>query len=202
MVVAERCRGLVRTALALSAMLVGATACTVEPEPSGVVYPMPDDTPVPVEFPITGEPAGTVTILKGEQLSSEPGQGVGLFVAYVGDGVWRMEATCDTAVSSQSCPFAYTLRGVGGALAEPVADAKDGSVQVVRYAEGYDVGHVTSTGVDGLTVRVDPPGASLEIAAWLDGYPDARLFYWVSPRGIEQGSSTNPTIFTPATALP
>ena len=173
------------------------TACTVEADPPPPSAPSLSPSP-PVALPVTGQAARTAIIVTGELLSSDPGQGAGVFVVYQGDGSWRVSTTCDTAVTGLSCTYAYTLRGVAGRLLEPVLDATDGSMQLVRYPEGYDVGHVTTTGTEGLSVVVDPPGASLEIAVWLDGDPDARLIYWVSPAGVEHGASTNPIILRPS----
>lgn len=187
---------------ALLAMFLSAfVACTVEPEPAPtvVIHNQGPESPAPVEFPVTGETAAPASIVTGELLTSDPGQGAGLFVTYLGGGNWRLTTTCDTNVTGYTCGFAYTLRSASAWLAEPVLDRKDGTMQLVRYAEGYDVAYIGSTGVDGLTARVDPPGAPLEVAVWLDGEPDARLLYWVAPEGVQQGARTNPTRFVPTT---
>jgi hypothetical protein len=183
-------------ALAASLLALGATACTVEPEPAPSNVTVNTEPPAP-EFPVTGYAAGTATIARGETLSSEPGQGAGLFVFYLGQGTYRIVTTCDTNVTALSCPYAYTLRAPTGTLQVPVPDTNDGSVQLVQYREGFDVGLTTTTGADGVTVRVDPPGAPLEVGAWLDNLPDERLFYWVAPDGIHEGADSNPVIFTP-----
>jgi hypothetical protein len=177
-------------------LALGLTACTVDPEPApstggGYVEPPPP------AFPTTGSPSTSATIARGETLTSEPGQGAGLFVLYLGEGTYRIVTICDTNVSGLSCPYAYTLRAPTGSLAVPVPDANDGSVQIVRYQEGFDVGLTSTTDADGVTVRVDPPGAPLEVGAWLDNLPDERLFYWVGPDGIHEGADSNPVLFVP-----
>lgn len=186
-------------ATSLAVFLSSLAACTVEPDPAPVVYiPNPGaQSPAPVEFPVTGETAAPVSIVTGEVLTSDPGQGAGLFVTYLGGGQWRVTTTCDTNVTGLTCGYAYTLRSPSGNLGEPTLDVKDGSMQLVRYAEGYDVAYVGSTGVDGVTAQVDPPGAPLEVAVWLDGQPDARLLYWVAPEGVQHGARTNPARFVP-----
>lgn len=187
---------LVAVPLSVAALLGGA-ACTVDPEPAAGGGGVEVNEPLPNQFPTTGYPATTATISRGETLVSEPGQGAGLFVFYLGEGSYRVVTTCDTYLSGLDCPYAYTVRAPTGQLSAPVPDHDDGSVQLVKYAEGFDVGLTTTTSADGVTIQVDPPGAALEVGAWLDNLPDPRLFYWVSPEGVHEGADSNPVIFVP-----
>ena len=47
----------------------------------------------------------TVPIDAGETLQADPGEGVGVFVEYMGGGEWNVWATCDTEFSGFSCAF-------------------------------------------------------------------------------------------------
>ena len=80
----------------LSVFVLSIAACTIEAEPQPVVD-VPAEAPPPPSgppaFPITGQSASNAAIVTGETLTSDPGEGAGLFVAYLGDGVWRLTTT-------------------------------------------------------------------------------------------------------------
>src|SRR4051812_45395863 len=52
------------------------------------------------------EPAiADIVIAPTASMATPPGEGVGLFVEYAGDGHWNVFTTCDTAISGTSCNF-------------------------------------------------------------------------------------------------
>jgi hypothetical protein len=173
-------------------VVVSGGTTTSDPAPSD---PAPSD-PTPVD---TTPAVADITIDPGASMSASPGEGVGLFVQYAGDGHWDVFTTCDTSISGASCNFdvlvsadpSVALWNVEGADLDPgdtLSLNSDGSIQLVTD---------TSFGMNGMSFDAEP-GATIEIDVLLDGDTAERFVYAVSDGALLQGVPTNPVDFTPA----
>lgn len=174
-------------------------ACWVEPEQPYVGAPPGTTTPQPTAT--ASEPA-RVAIATGETLESEPGKGAGVFVEYRGDSQWRVWTTCDTLVTSTPCNYKLAFRPEQGARLDAPTMGIEGSGDNLFDEIAADLLRVsltTTSGVDSVDFRVEPPGSALQLQASLDGSDDSRLIFWVGPDVLHTGAPTNPVIFEPST---
>lgn len=142
----------------------------------------------------------SVDILTGATLWSEPGEGAGLFVEYLGDGTWYVWSTCDSAISGLSCDFRFIATPeVGASITSAALDPpdEDASNQVSTTGDSLTGHFMTRLEMDGTTFQVDPPGAAVQIALWTDGVADPQLFYWQGPNTIHYGAPSDPVVFVP-----
>jgi hypothetical protein len=188
------------TAVLTLVMGAAITGCIIDDGGSSGGTQPPPDTTRQLDDP------KQVSITPDKTLDSPPGQGVGLFVEYVTGGHWHVWTTCDSLVASNAdgstpvCSFDAFLSVVDGsgkitnALGEKlenkdaVTTSGDGSVHF--FAE-------TSTDVDGITFDT-PPGAVVQLEAYLDGQPDPRFIYWYGDQILHAGSPTDPVDFAPS----
>jgi len=163
------------------------TGCYFEADPGTVVV----DDPTPAIADITIDPAATMDV--------SPGDGVGLFVEYAGNGHWDVFSTCDTAVSGASCNFdvvisADPLVSISRVEGQDLNDfdslslESDGSIRLVTD---------TDFGMNGVSFDADP-GATIEIDMLLDGEEQPAFVYAVSDGVLLRGVPSNPVDFTPA----
>ncbi len=167
--------------------LLATASCWVEADPPDPPEPSPT--------------AATVGIATGQTLNSEGGQGAGLLVEYWGEGQWYIWTVCDTFVTGLVCSYDVTLALEPGASFVSVVDEPpdpDGSNEVGASDAQASLRFGTQTEVDGVVVRVEPPGAPLFVRATLDGTLDPSVVFWVDEIGtVRHGSPTNPLWLSP-----
>ena len=176
---------------------VAATGCMVDGRDHHHDW---DDDEVPNQPPQATEPK-RMAIDTDETVTTDPGEGVGLFVEYADGGHWRVFTACDTKLSGMPCNFdvivsvvnrkdelsgvkAQDLSGEGG-----IEIRTDGSARLITE---------TTNGLDGMTFDTTP-GAVVEIDTYLDGGPEPRFVYWVGDGVLHTGAPTNPVQLAPAT---
>ena len=146
-----------------------------------------DDVPI--------EPAiDSVPIDVGSGISSEPGDGAGVFVEYLGDGEWTVWLTCDTNETGRSCSFDIFARGE-----DIVAIGEDDLEMEDTIYEDFDEVSLyadTTDDFDGFVFRANP-GEPVAIEVWLDGAPDGDFVFWVADGTLLKGMPSNPTLFVP-----
>lgn len=193
-------RALVTLAVAgLTALASTLTACWVEPDQNRD-WRQPIETPeTPAATTPTPKPQpATVSIATGATIVSEPGQGAGVFVEYLGGGAWHIWATCDTLQTGDSCLYDLALTAEAGArITSQTRFDKGSSDSLSTISGGLEARFSTTTEVDEIRIDLDTPGASLSIEASLDGAGDSRILYWIGPDALHQGAPTNPVIFVP-----
>jgi hypothetical protein len=149
---------------------------------------------------VVTEPAiDDVTVDTGATMATSPGEGVGLFIEYAGDGHWDVYTTCDTDISGAACSFdviitpdSRTVSNIEGYdlyASDSVSLLSDGSIQLVAD---------TDYGMNGVSFDADP-GATIQVDMLLDGVEQPRFVYAVSDGALVSGVRTNPAAFTPAT---
>lgn len=168
---------------------VSVAGCAVDAGPGTVVT----TTDPPPETSSTPD----VTIDTGAQMSAGPGDGVGLFVQYQGDGRWDLFTTCDTATSGTPCNFDVVVSPTAGAFSgvlgtdlgpqSSVALQSDGSIRLVTE---------TDMGTDGVSFDADP-GATIEVDVLLDGASQPQFIFAVSGGATLDGMPSDPVDFTP-----
>ena len=136
----------------------------------------------------------TVPIDAGETLQADPGEGVGVFVEYLGGGAWNVWATCDSEFSGVSCAYDVFVNADGLSVDDD-RDLEGGDF----IEEDFDFAHFgfeTDFDTDGATFSTfdDEP---VQIEVWLDGVPDGRIVFWAANDTIYEGLPTNPAIFQP-----
>jgi len=152
----------------------------------------------PDEGPPPDETIKQVAIQSDQQLSANPGEGVGIFVEYRAGGQWHIWTTCDTFTSKAVCSFDIfagtrpeLLRSYATDQAEGYDEVKDlGNGEIELLAD-------TDSDTDGLIVMTEP-GAPLDLEVYLDGNSAAPFVYWVSDDVIRTGAPDNPVEFVPA----
>jgi hypothetical protein len=177
--------------LATLAAAASLTGCFVgiDPGPDAVV--VTDPTPVVTAIP-------NVLIDAGAQMSADPGNGVGLFVQYQGDGRWDLFTTCDTAFSGTACNFDVVVSAEAGDYftsvmgtdldaASDVSMENDGTLRLVSS---------TSYGTDGVSFDATP-GSTIELDVLLDGVPQPAFIFAVSGGVVMNGMPSNVVDFTP-----
>jgi hypothetical protein len=161
-----------------------------------------DDDDAWVE-PTPPPPANTdpmlVGIDKGAAVTSEPGEGVGIFVEYAGDGAWKIWTTCDTNTSKVVCSFdLYASIDQSSELIEIAGEDLERADQTSLMSEGVALLHAeTGSDVDAMTLTTTP-GAILRLEAYLDDQPQPRFVYWFGNGVLHEGAPTNPVDFEPS----
>lgn len=180
------------------ALIPALGACWVEPEQP--YQPIPQTaTPQPTS---TSNVPTRVAIATGETLEAEPGKGAGVFVEYQAGGKWRVWTTCDTEITNTACHYQLSLQPEQGARlstpSTPVAGSGDNRIDSATSSL-ISASLTTSTDTDSLEFYLDPPGASLQLQASLDGAQDGRIIFWIGPDVLHTGAPSNPVIFEPTT---
>jgi hypothetical protein len=173
---------------------------------SGCVEPDPDHSNGNGLSPLPG--IAELSIDAGETLTLEPGQGVGIAVAYAGDGAWDLALACDTLTSGANCLFDVWVSsddspdGISGATGR---DLEDGDRLVMTDPFALRLDFLTEADNDGVGFRATP-GATLRVSAslydpavdsrlgWSD---DPRIISWVGHGAVNWGAPTNPVDLTP-----
>ncbi|AUX30468.1 MULTISPECIES: hypothetical protein [Sorangium] len=131
-------------------------------------------------------------------LSSEPGEGVGIFVEYAAGGTWRLWTTCDTNRSKVVCSFdlyasvdtsseLFDIVGTDLEKTDATRLADDG-IAYLHAETGSDIDAMTFTTTEGAIVRLE---------AYLDGAQEPRYVYWFGDGVLHEGAPTNPIDFQP-----
>ncbi|MBL8741068.1 MAG: hypothetical protein JNK04_08245 [Myxococcales bacterium] len=136
----------------------------------------------------------TVPIDAGETLQADPGEGVGVFVEYLGGGDWNVWATCDSEFSGYSCSYDVFVNADGLIVGDDRdLEADDFIEEDLDFAHfGFETDFDTD-GVEFSTFNDEP----VQIEVWLDGVPDGRIVFWAANDTIYEGLPTNPAIFQP-----
>jgi len=135
------------------------------------------------------------TVDRGEVLTTDLGQGAGLFVEYTEGGSWAFWASCDTDLSGRPCLWDVyvssqeAITGLDGPDLED-EDSLDysGDSTVVLYT-------TTTSGSDTMTFQTEP-GALTRVEVYLDGDPAPGYLVWFND-GVQNGAPYMPVIFQP-----
>ena len=136
----------------------------------------------------------SVPIDVGSGISSEPGDGAGIFVEYLGDGEWSVWLTCDTNKTGRSC--AYDIFATGEDIVATGEDDLEMEDTIYEDLDEVSLYADTTDDFDGFLFKANP-GEAVAIEVWLDGAPDSSLVFWVADNTLLQGMPTNPTLFVP-----
>ena len=139
-----------------------------------------------------------VMIDTGAQMSADPGNGVGLFVQYQGDGRWDLFTTCDTAFSGAACDFDVVISAAPGDYFTGVMGTDLSPASDVALQDDESLRLVTSTsfGTDGVSFDATP-GSTIEVDVLLDGVPQPAFIFAVSGGVVMNGMPSNVVDFTP-----
>jgi hypothetical protein len=179
---------LLTTLTACVGLSVGATGCIVD---GGATYSV--DTTVDVTPAVA-----VLDIDPGASMSSDPGNGVGLFVQYDQGGHWSVFTTCDTAITGSSCNFDVIVSADASVVLDNVQglDLEPGDRVGLDYDGSINLVTDTSYGTNGLSFDADP-GAIIEIDMLLDGVAQPRFVYLVSDGSLIDGVPSNPVDLAP-----
>lgn len=185
-----RSLGLWSLVLAALPLSVGCIIVQDDPPPQVITY---DDGNVPP----TDDPM-LVSIDTDAVVTSEPGEGVGIFVEYAADGRWRVSTTCDTNYSDYACTFdVFASVDTMSDLTDFAEEDLEGSDRASLIEDGVLGFHaVTDTDLDAVSFTTTP-GAIVRLEAYLDGYSQPRFVYWFGKGVLHEGAPTNPVDFEP-----
>ncbi|MDI1483227.1 hypothetical protein [Polyangium sp. y55x31] len=133
------------------------------------------------------------------QLDAVPGDGVGVFVEYYSNGVYRVWTTCDTNFSGVVCPIdVFMSVDTSSTIDAITTDDLEGADHVnVNEAAGTVDMHV-DTGVDFDAIEISTtPGAILRLEVLIDGVAQPRFVYWFGNGVLHNGAPTSPVDFVP-----
>ena len=180
---------LLTTLTACLGLALGSTGCLVDGSATiTTTDPTVDVTPAVAE----------IAIDPGATMSSDPGNGVGLFVQYDQGGHWNLFTTCDTAITGTSCNFDVIVSADRDVLIDNVqgVDLEDRDSVTLNPDGSVNLVTDTSFGSQGLSFDADP-GAVIEVDMLLDGVAQPRFVYVVSDGDLLDGVPSNPVDFAP-----
>lgn len=146
----------------------------------------------------------SVDIDTGASLEAEPGKGVGVQVAYVGDGAWRIAATCDTIASGYACSWdlVASVASPGAMAFTEEASTVGAEDRVLRVdPAAYRLVLWTEKETD-LVELAAPPDEPLQLDVFLDGSHDSAGVSWVEGHVVKSGAPSNPIEFSPIVPAP
>jgi hypothetical protein len=136
------------------------------------------------------------TIDADQTITTNLGEGAGLFVEYASGGTWRLWTSCDTAVYGGECQWEAYARSSSPILDIFEVDLEgfdevvpDGSRGLVFYAD-------TAYGSDAIEFTTEP-GAPVELSVYLDGVSAPDYVVWFGNAELNEGAFGSPIIFTP-----
>jgi hypothetical protein len=178
--------------LATLAAAASLTGCFVGIDPG------PDTVVVTDPTPVVTTAIPDVLIDAGAQMSADPGNGVGLFVQYQGDGRWDLFTSCDTAFSGAACDFDVVISAAPGDYFSGVMGTDLGADSDVALQDDATIRLVTSTsyGTDGVSFDATA-GSTIEVDVLLDGVPQPAFIFAVSGGVVMNGMPSNVVDFTP-----
>lgn len=187
-------RSFLHSLVLILSLSLGLGACWVEPEQPYQRQSPPQSTDVPSSV--------HVAIATDETMEADPGEGAGVFVEYQAGGTWRIWTTCDTQITSTACHYQLSLQSEIGAVFSAPNEFTTGMSSdrlVASSGKSISATMTTTTETSALEVRMEPPGASLQLQATLDGSSDSRIIFWIGPDALHSGAPSNPVIFEPTT---
>jgi hypothetical protein len=186
----------------VAAVATALIACTIEPGDAG--YGPAGGQPVyfgPGDAGTTGSggspnPSPIAILARLDpnvKMTASPGQGVGVFTEYEAGGHWHVWWTCDTSLTSQTCPFDVKLSvdtgAISGAASEGFAATdtlRTPATPGAGKAGEVEAKTVTATGVQGVLFETDP-GATITLTATVGGLYSGQFFFWVQSGKINGG---------------
>jgi len=173
-------RSLKLTALGLSGFILG--ACGYDNGPVEQTYTAPNSV---VSANIDTD--ATMSDLA-------PGKGLGMFVEYTSGGTWTVKFTCDTDITSMTCPWhinALTVDGspLGGVNSQSL-DSEDIVNRPTDRGDTLTFDGITTTEIDQFSFQATP-GTAVGFDVWLDNesYPN-RYVFWIGDGGLNRGVSS------------
>lgn len=141
------------------------------------------------------------TVDAGETLTTQPGNGAGVFVEYQKGGFWRLWTSCDTNVTHAPCQYQLnvTPRGQLGSITGIGLKSSD---YFQRYNDGtFSFFAQTELDTNGVDFTTDP-GAPIEVELQLDGAVDPTFLVWygngtVHANNLGNGAERSPVVFQP-----
>jgi hypothetical protein len=186
-----------RAAFLLAAIVaIASSACVVDngppPRRDAPAWAPPPSDPTPAPPTSTTDPP-KIAIDDGQQLTSDPGAGAGVFVSYLGAGRWSIAWTCDTNTSGAACQFDVDARSHGitdltATTTSDVASVSDGELVISAS---------TTSTLERVSFQT-AVGASIVLSSKIDGQPMPSLVFFVS-NGKIRSAPTDPIELVPAT---
>jgi hypothetical protein len=174
---------------ALVAAAAFASGCVVHVDDDGHHHD-DDGGPPPASDPYFA------TVDRNEVLSTDLGEGAGLFVEYAEGGRWTLWTSCDTALSGRACLWDVYVSGqepIDGLEGLDVEADDDfgysGSKSMVFYAN-------TTLGSDAVTFETDP-GSLIRLEVYLDGLSAPDYLVWMGNGTVNNGAPRLPVVFQP-----
>jgi len=118
-----------------------------------------------------------------------PGKGVGMFVEYTSGGTWTVKFTCDTDLTSFTCPWsinALTLDGssIGGVDAQ-LLDSEDAITRPRTDYLMFD--GIATNEIDQFSFQATA-GSAIGFDVWLQDEPNPNRFvFWVGDGALNKG---------------
>ncbi len=138
--------------------------------------------------------AQSVNIDPAQGLTTKPGEGVGIFVEYGGNGNWKIWTSCDSIKSGATCGF--DLYVAADNLGLQSLDKLEDSDFVDVTGNMAHVSFDTTSDTDGVTFTASPK-TPLDLEVYLDGAPAQEFVYWVGDGLVNSGAPSNPVDFVP-----
>ena len=154
-----------------------------------------------------GPRVAELTIDAGGEVTLEPGQGIGVAVAYAGDGRWSVTTACDTNASGVVCDYDVIVSTDEDA---PITDSEAVALESDDDLYAPDEFAVraaltTEADTDGFELQT-LPGATVRVSAllydpgfdgWFDWSDDPRFITWFGHGAVNWGAPTNPVDLAP-----
>ncbi len=166
--------------------------------PDGEVSP---GSPTPSAEPMLGMVDPNV------KMSASPGEGVGVFTEYANGGHWTIWWTCDTNITSQTCPFDVKVSSAKSEITNAAAmgfSSSDSLVTPANPAAGtageIEAKTTTTTGVSSIMFDTTP-GAKITLTATVGGLYNGKFLFWVQDgkvNGGYKGTVTDPLMLVGA----
>jgi hypothetical protein len=137
------------------------------------------------------------------KMNASPGQGVGVFNEYDSGGKWHIWWTCDTNLTSESCPFDVKVSVAKGAITNATSDSfgtgdtlTAPTPGAAASSGGLEAKTTTTTGTQGIYFQTDP-GATITLTATVGGLYNGKFLFWVEDgmvNGGYKGTVTDPLL--------
>jgi hypothetical protein len=127
------------------------------------------------------------------KMNASPGQGVGIFNEYDSGGHWHVWWTCDTNLTSETCPFDVKLEAEKSAITNATSEKFTSSDTLTTPAEpnagpsgGIEAKTVTTSSIQGVFFDTDP-GATVTLTATVGGLYNGKFLFWVQGGKVNGG---------------
>ncbi len=139
------------------------------------------------------------TVDTAAELEIVPGEGVGVFFEYLGDGAWRVATACDTVSSGNDCFWDVLINASAeGALGDFSSEGLE-TGDAIGYEPDGTLHFITETGTDVDAIMIGAtPGSPVVFEAYLDGYCASPYMFWIGEGAVHGGSPGNPLELTPS----